>query len=415
MKQKLGILTLGCPRNLVDAESLAGRLNFKGYSIVNDIAQAQVVLVNTCAFIEEARRESVDAILDLIELKKQGKLKKIIVYGCLSQRYKDLKTQLPEVDAFVGSLGLNHESKRFALTPKHYAYLKICEGCINNCSYCIIPEIKGQLTSLDERAIIQKVKRFNQEKIAELNIIGQDITGYGMDRGGKGQLTGILSKIISNAPDIGWIRLLYLNPQRITSELLELISAHEQVCKYIDLPIQHINNRILKLMNRKITKEEIISLIRKIRKMIPGVYLRTSLIVGFPSETDQEFYELLEFIKEVKFERLGVFIYSREEDTPAYNFKGQIAKRLKQERFDRIMSAQQQIASALNSKFLGKTIPVLIEEQQDGAYVGRSQGDAPEVDGVVYVNTSRELKSGEFVQVKITDTLEYDLVGELKL
>ena len=414
MKQKLGILSLGCPRNLVDAESLAGRLNFKGYSIVDDIAQAQVVLVNTCAFIEEARRESIDAILDLIELKKQGKLKKIIVYGCLSQRYKDLKDQLPEVDAFVGTLGLSHESKRFALTPKHYAYLKICEGCVNNCSYCIIPKIKGKLASLDESAIIRKVKRFNQQKLSELNIIGQDITGFGMDFCGKSQLTGILNKIISNAPDIGWIRLLYLNPQRITNELLEWVSSHEQVCKYIDLPIQHINNRILKLMNRKITKEEIISLIKKIRKVIPGVYLRTSLIVGFPSETDREFSELLEFVKEVKFERLGAFIYSREEDTPAYNFKGQIDKLLKQERFNIIMSAQQQIASALNSKSLGKTIPVLIEEKQDGAYIGRSQGDAPEVDGVVYVNTLHALKPGEFVRVKITDTLEYDLVGELK-
>jgi ribosomal protein S12 methylthiotransferase len=415
MKQKLGILTLGCPRNLVDSESLLGRLDFKGYSIVDDLAQAQVVLVNTCAFIEEAKRESVDAILDLIELKKQGKLKKIIVYGCLSQRYKDLRNQLPEVDAFVGSLGLNHETKRFALTPKHYVYLKICEGCVNNCSYCIIPQIKGRLESLSEPAIIQRVKRLNREKISELNIIGQDITGFGMDRSGQSQLTGILRKIISNTPDIGWIRLLYLNPQRITDELLELINSSKQICKYIDLPIQHINNRILKLMNRKITKEEIISLIRKIRKIIPGVYLRTSLIVGFPSETEKEFSELLEFIKEIKFERLGVFSYSREEDTPAYNFKGQIARQVKQERFDMIMSAQQQIASAVNAQFLGKTIAVLVEEKQDGAYIGRSQGDAPEVDGVVYLNTRRALKTGEFVQVKITDTLEYDLVGEPEL
>ena len=414
MKEKIGILSLGCPRNLVDAEALAGRLNFKDYSIVDDLAQAQVVLVNTCAFIQEAKRESIDAILDLIELKKQGKLKKIIVYGCLAQRYKNLARDLPEVDAFVGTLGLNHETKRFALTPKHYAYLKICEGCVNQCSYCVIPKIKGKLESLDEASIIRKVKCFNREKISELNIIGQDITGFGMDASGKSQLTGLLRKIIKNAPDIGWIRLLYLNPERITDELLKLIAASKQVVKYIDLPIQHINNRILKMMNRAITKEEIIALIKKIRRTVPGVYLRTSLIVGFPSETEEEFNELLDFVKESKFERLGAFIYSREEGTAAYNFKGQIPQRLKQERFNRIMSAQRQIAADVNAKFLGQTISVLVEEKQDGAYIGRSQGDAPEVDGMVYINTRQPLKIGKFVRVKITDTLEYDLVGELK-
>jgi ribosomal protein S12 methylthiotransferase len=415
MKEKIGILSLGCSRNLVDAEALAGRLNFKNYSIVEDIAQAKVVLVNTCAFIQEAKRESIDAILDLIQLKKEGKLKKIIVYGCLAQRYKNLAKDLPEVDAFVGRLGLNHQSKRFALTPKHYAYLKICEGCVNQCSYCVIPKIKGRLESLDELTIIRKVKRFNQDKISELNIIGQDITGFGLDTFGESQLTGLLRKIISQAPDIAWIRLLYLNPQRITSELLELVAGSDRICKYIDLPIQHINNRILKLMNRSITQEEIIALIKKIRKVIPGVYLRTSLIVGFPSETEKEFNELLEFIKEAKFDRLGAFMYSREEGTLAYNFKGQISRPLKQERFNQIMSAQRTVANQLNAKFLGKTITVLVEEKQDGAYVGRSQGDAPEVDGVVYINAKQPLKIGKFIPVKINDTLEYDLVGEVAL
>lgn len=415
MKQKLGILSLGCPRNLVDAESLVGRLNFKGYDIVDGFAGADIALINTCAFIEDAKRESIDAILDLIELKKQGKLKKIIVYGCLPQRYKeDLRKELPEVDAFVGALGLNHESKRFALAPKHYAYLKICEGCVNNCSYCVIPKIKGKLTSLDEGSIIQKVKRFNREKISELNIIGQDITGFGMDHSSQSQLTGLLGKIMDNTPDIGWIRLLYLNSERVTDELLKMIKNQQRLCKYIDLPIQHINNRILKLMRRKITEKEIISLIHKIRKIIPGVCLRTSLITGFPSETEKEFNELLEFVEDIKFERLGVFIYSREEGTAAYNFKGQIPQGLKEERFDMVMSAQQKIATVINSRFLGKAISVLIEDKQDGAYIGRSQYDAPEVDGVVYINSERALKAGEFVKAKITDTLEYDLVGEVK-
>jgi ribosomal protein S12 methylthiotransferase len=413
MMQKLGILTLGCPRNLVDAELLAGRLNRKGYFIVDDVAKAEVVLVNTCAFIEEARRESVEAILDLIELKKKGKLKKIIVHGCLAQRYKDLNKELPEVDAFVGTLGLNHESKRFALTPSHYAYLKICEGCLNKCSYCIIPRIKGKLSSLDEKSIIRKVKYFNREKISELNIIGQDITGFGVDRCGKSQLVAVLNKIIRNAPDIRWIRLLYLNPERISDELLELIRVNEQICKYIDLPIQHINNRILKLMNRPTTRKKIISLIEKVRKIIPGVCLRTSIIAGFPSETDSEFKELLDFVREVRFDRLGAFIYSREEDTPAYSFKGQIPQRIKEERFDAIMAAQQEISAAVNAKLLGKSLCVLIEEEQDGAYIGRSQQDAPEVDGLVYVNAKSPLRKGEFKQVRITDTLEYDLVGEV--
>lgn len=414
MKQKLGILTLGCPRNLVDAETLAARLNAKGYSIVDDLGKAQIALVNTCAFIEEARRESVDAILETIELKKQGKLKKIIVCGCLPQRYKDLKDELPEVDAFVGSLGQDHESKRYALTPKHYAYLKICEGCLNNCSYCVIPRIKGRLKSLDEKTVIQKVRQLNREKISELDIIGQDITGFGVDRSGKSRLGVLLKKIIKNSPDISWIRLLYLHPERITDELLELIAKNKQVCKYIDLPIQHINNRILKLMNRRFSKERIIALIKKIRSVIPGVCLRTSLIVGFPSETKAEFNELLDFIKEVKFDRLGAFIYSREEDTPAYGFSGQVSKKAKEERFDIIMSEQQKIAAELNKKFLAQDMDVLIEDKQDGTYIGRSQFDAPEVDGVVYVKTNRRLKAGEFCRVKIIDTLEYDLVGELK-
>ncbi len=413
MKQKLGMLSLGCPRNLVDAESLLERLNSKGYRIVEDISEADVALVNTCAFIEEARSESVEAILELIELKNKGKLKKIIVHGCLAQRYKDLNKELPEVDAFVGSLELNHESKRFALTPKHYAYLKICEGCVNNCSYCVIPKIKGRLVSLDEESIIQKVKDFNRQKISELNIIGQDITGFGMDLSGRSRLTGILKKIISNAPDIGWIRLLYLNPERITDELLKLISSQVQVCKYIDLPLQHINSRILKLMNRKITKKEIISLIEKVRKVIPGVCLRTSLILGFPSETDKEFKELLDFIRDAEFERLGAFVYSREQGTAAYGFKGQVPRKIKQERFDAVMALQQEISSAVNARLLGKQIAVLIEEKQNGAYIGRSQADAPEVDGLVYVNSRRLLKEGEFAKVRITDTLEYDLVGEV--
>ncbi len=412
-KNKIGILSLGCPRNLVDSENTVGRLNLKGYSIV-DINEADVAIVNTCAFIDDAKKESIDAILDLVELKKSGKLKKIIVYGCLPQRYRhQLRKELPQVDAFVGRISLNHELKRYPITPKHYVYLKICEGCINNCSYCVIPKIKGRFNSLDINSILRKVEMFNQDKVSELNIIGQDITGYATDLYGRAGLEGLLSRVVKEAKDIGWIRLLYLYPSRITDELLQVVKDSEKICKYIDMPVQHINNRILKLMNRKTGAKDILKLIDKIRKTIPAVGLRTSIIVGFPSETDHEFEELLKFIEEVKFERLGAFVYSREEGTAAYSLGKQIPEKVKIERFNRIMSAQQKISEDINRRFLGKTLDVLIDEKEADHYLGRSQYDAPEVDGLVYVSSKKALRAGEFVKVKVTDTMEYDLAGEL--
>jgi len=413
-KYKIGILSLGCSRNLVDSESILGRLQFKGYPIV-DMQEADVAIVNTCSFIEDARRESLDCLLDLISLKKEGGLKKIIVYGCLSQRYRDkLRKELPEIDAFVGRLSLNHELRRFSLTPSHFAYLKICEGCINNCSFCIIPKIKGKFNSLDANSILKKIEELDREGVSELNLIGQDITGFGMDLYGQTKLADILGKIVKSIKHIGWIRLLYLNPNRVSGELLELIAKTSKICKYIDLPIQHINNRILKLMRRETKKADILKVIDKIRKAIPGVALRTSIIVGFPSETEEEFKELTSFVGEARFERLGAFIYSREEDTPAYNFENQIPHKLKVERFNRIMSLQQEISEDINSRFLGKTIEVLIDSKEKNCYLGRSQYDAPEVDGQVFVKSPRMLRPGEFVKAKITDTLEYDLVGEVQ-
>jgi len=412
-KYKIGILSLGCPRNLVDSESILGRLDLKGYRVV-DIEDADLAIVNTCAFTEEAKRESIDAILDLVELKKEGRLKKIIVHGCLSQRYKYLlNKELAEVDAFVGTPSLNHSLRRFALCPKHYAYLKICESCINHCSYCAIPAIKGKFASLDMGQLLEKVEKFNQEKISELNIIGQDITGYGIDLYKNISLAQLLKKITRKAKNIRWLRLLYLYPSRISDELLELIKDEPRICKYVDLPIQHINGRILKLMRRNTTRKDILALIDKIRKKIPAVALRTSIIVGFPSETDKEFKELLHFIEEAKFQRLGAFIYSREEGTAAYNFSGQIPTQVKTARFDAVMASQQLVSRQLNREFLGKTLEVLIEEKENGAYLARSQHDAPEVDGLVYVHSRRPLEAGDFAQVKISDTLEYDLVGEV--
>jgi ribosomal protein S12 methylthiotransferase len=415
MKESVGILSLGCPRNLVDSESLLGRLRGKGHRIV-EITKADIGIINTCAFIEDAKRESIEAILDLVELKKSGQLKKIIVYGCLAQRYgQKLKTELPEVDAFVGRVSLNHTQDFCRITPAHYAYLKICEGCVNNCSYCVIPRIKGRFASLRMSSALKRAKELDREGVTELNIIGQDISGYGLDLYQGLKLTDLLKKIIRATSRISWLRLLYLYPSRVSEDLLKLIADEGRLCKYLDLPIQHINSRILKLMRRHTRSADIRRLIERARRLIPDLAIRTSVIVGFPSETDAEFKELLRFIEEVKFERLGAFIYSREEGTPAYNFKGQIPQRVQRERFNAVMRAQQEISRENNQKFLGQVLEVLIDEKEDGHYLGRTQYDAPEVDGLVYVHSARPLRPGDLVRVRIKDTLEYDLTGEVVL
>jgi len=411
-KGRVAMISLGCPRNLVDSQAILKRFKLKGYKIVEEISQADIGLVNTCAFINDAKEESVDTLLDLIELKKTGKLRKIIVYGCLSQRYKyELADELPQIDAFVGRISLDPSRDEIILTPSHYAYLKICEGCINNCSYCAIPKIKGPLDSLDIDCLIDKAKDLDKKGITELNIIGQDITSYGLDIYGKSSLESLLSRIL-NKTAIDWIRLLYLYPNRISEDLLKIIRDHERVCKYIDLPLQHINDRILALMNRRgASKKHIYKLIAKIRKLIPEAALRTAFIVGFPSETDEEFKELLNFIEEMRFERLGVFIYSPEESTAAFKMAKQLPQRIKAERFDTVMRKQQEISSSINKRYLGKALDVLIDEKETDHYLGRTQYDAPEVDGLVYVHSDKLLKAGDLVSVDINDTLEYDLVG----
>jgi len=413
VKRKIGVLSLGCPRNLVDSENILSRLLNKGYEIV-DIDKAQVALVNTCAFIKEAKEESIGVILDLIDFKKQGKVDKIIVYGCLAQRYKyALSKEFPEVDAFIGRVSLDAGISGFTLTPNHYAYLKICEGCINLCSFCIIPKIKGKLSSLPVDSILSKVDAFDRQGISELNIVGQDITGFGIDLKPRTSLEKLLKEIIKKSRHIGWIRLLYLYPERLSVELLKIIRDEGKICKYIDLPVQHINNRILRLMNRRTSRYRILRLIDRIRKIIPDVALRTSIIVGFPGETDKEFKELLMFVKNIKFERLGAFRYSREEGTRAYGLPGRVPEEVKSIRFNQIMSCQQEVSRLVNNRFMGKKIKVLVDECTNDGYLGRTQFDAPEVDGLVYIQSDRRLYPGDFVNVKIKDTLEYDLVGEV--
>ncbi|MEW6009216.1 MAG: 30S ribosomal protein S12 methylthiotransferase RimO [Candidatus Omnitrophota bacterium] len=412
---KVGILSLGCPRNLVDSQSLLRRLSLKKFKIV-DIDKAQIAIINTCSFIKEAKEESIDKILDLIELKKQGFLKKIIVAGCLPARYKsELVSNLPEVDAFLGIQGLplvNHLEP--SLTPRHYSYVKICEGCFNACSYCVIPKIKGEFRSRPLESILKEVNLLDKSLRREINIIGQDISQYGFDLYGRYSLDRLLTEITKNLKNIKWVRLLYLHPVHLTKRLINLIKNEPAICKYIDLPVQHINDKILKEMNRKTTKKEIINLIKYIREVIPDVAIRTSFIVGFPGETEEQFQELLDFVKDTRFERLGAFMYSREEGTPAYNFDNQTADEIKQERFDRLMSLQQQVAAKICQDAIGKFKEVLIDEVcQDSAdtYLGRTTHDAPEVDGVVYVK-AKGLKIGEIIKVKIKDSLEYDLIGD---
>ncbi|HNX80937.1 MAG TPA: MiaB/RimO family radical SAM methylthiotransferase [Candidatus Omnitrophota bacterium] len=411
-KVTVGILSLGCPRNLVDSERILGRLSLKRYRIV-DIAKADVAIVNTCSFIEDAKKESIDAILDLIELKKEGRIRKIIVSGCLAQRYGlELAKELPEVDAVVGRISLEAYRDSYPITPSHYAYLKICEGCVHYCSYCVIPHLKGKFVTLDRKLVLAEASRLNDSGIQELNIIGQDITGYGFERYDKFRLPDLLKKILKVTPDIPWIRLLYLYPGSVVNELLDIMASDGRVCKYIDLPIQHSNDRIIRLMNRRTNEKQIRLLIENVRKKMPGVAIRTSCIVGFPSETDAEFHDLLDFIKEMRFERLGAFMYSREEGTPAYSFEHQVPHAIKAARLNEVMAVQQDIAREVNARFLGATLDVMIEEEEDGGYIGRSQFDAPEVDGCVYVSSDRKLKIGDILPVTIHDTLEYDLVGK---
>lgn len=414
-KTTVGIISLGCPRNLVDSELILGNLDRKKYKIVSEFSQADVAIVNTCSFIKDAKKESIRVILDLVGLKKNNKLKKIIVCGCLVEQYGlKLKKQFKEVDAFVGRLSLERFKKRFVLTPKHYAYLKITEGCSNNCSYCSIPKIKGRLRSQDPKNILQEVEYFDRKRISELIVIGQDISSYGKDLNpDKINLSALLKLILKKSKHIKWIRLLYLHPRHIDDELIELIKKEKRICKYIDLPIQHINERILEAMNRGVTKKEIVNLVIKLRAQIPGLAIRTSIIVGFPGETDKEFEELLGFIQEYKFERLGAFAYSREEGTRAYDFNNRICESTKKKRLGLLMNRQRDISLEYNQAQIGKVKEVLIDEKTKDTYFARTENDAPEIDNQVIINTDKKLKIGGFVKVKIVDAYEYDLIGEL--
>lgn len=437
---KIALESLGCSKNLVDAEIMMGILNRKGYKLVGEFEEADIILVNTCGFIESAKQESIDTILDLAQLKENGNLKLLIVTGCLAQRYaKELQAEIPEIDAIVGTgsyqqideiianlekennivslndieFAYNEDLPRYVTTPEYMAYLKIGEGCDNHCTYCIIPKLRGRYRSRKMEDIIKEAKDLASKGVKELVVIAQDTTKYGLDLYGEVKLPQLLEEL-AQIDGIKWIRIMYSYPESITEELVKVIKKYDNICNYFDMPIQHASNKVLKLMNRHTTKEDIKSKVEMIRKYIPDATLRTTIIVGFPGETDEDFNELVEFAKDMKFDRLGAFAYSREEDTPADKLPNHLDEDLKIQRRDQLMLVQQEISQNLNAQKIDNEYEVLIEEQiEDKVYIGRTQGDAEEIDSIVYVKSENQLEIGSFVKVKINNALEYDLMGDV--
>ena len=437
---KIALESLGCSKNLMDAEIMTGILKEKGYEFVEEFAEANIIIVNTCGFIRDAKQESIDTIVELSQLKEFGKLKYLIVTGCLAQRYADeLLEEIPEIDAIVGTGNFMNISEiidrleseknvteigniefafdetlpRYVSTPEHMAYLKIGEGCSNHCTYCIIPKLRGKYRSRKIEDIVEEAKTLAAEGVKELVVIAQDTTRYGEDLYGEAKLAELLEEL-AGIEGIKWIRIMYSYPESITEKLIDVIAAHDNICSYFDMPIQHASNRVLKRMNRRTSKEDIRNKVEMIRSKIPDAVIRTTVIVGFPGETEEDLEELIEFMKEIKFDRLGAFAYSREEDTPADRMDGHMDEEIKEERRDRVMMVQQAISEEINQKREDKVFEVLIEEEaEEGVYVGRTQGDAEEIDSVVYVNSEEELEIGSFVNVYITEAMEYDLIGDV--
>jgi len=436
------IVSLGCNKNLVDSEVMAGILAEKGYRLVSTPKEADIAIINTCGFIESAKQESVDTILDVIDCSQSGRKPSVIVVaGCLSQRYADeLLHELPQINAVVGTgefarideildrvlsgervkaVGqprylYDHSTPRLLSTPSHYAYLKIADGCNNRCSYCAIPSIRGEMRSRKIESVVLEAKQLAAAGCKELIVVAQDTTAYGLDLYGRPALAELL-RSVSTVEGIEWIRVLYTYPSRITDDLLQVIADEPKVVRYLDIPIQHVSKRILSMMNRPGDRASLSKTLDRIRAAIPGVTLRTSLIVGFPGETEQEFSELLEFVAEQEIDRVGVFVYSQEEGTPAAAMPDQIPEELKQERYARIMELQQRISRKKMMHRVGKVERVIIDGVSDESpliTVARSEGEAPEVDGAIYIGNAHP-PAGSFVNVTITDASDYDLVGEV--
>lgn len=432
---KVLLISLGCDKNLVDSEVMLGLLNKAGHQITNDETEADVVVVNTCAFIKDAKEESINTIIEMGEFKKTGKLKKLIVAGCLSQRYKDeIMTELPEIDVIIGAtnfdkiveaIGTDEEAivddidytpapvrERIVTTTASMAYLKIAEGCNKMCTYCIIPHIRGRYRSVPMDSLLDSARRLADDGIKELVLVAQETTLYGIDLYGEKRLPELLTKL-SDIDGIEWIRLLYCYPEEITDDLIETMAANPKICHYIDIPIQHSENAILKRMGRRTSREDIVELVGRLRSAMPDIAIRTTLISGFPGETQEQHNGLVDFVDQCEFDRLGVFTYSPEEGTPAASYPDQVDEAVAEKWRDEIMELQQEISYEKNQEFVGTVMKVLIEGylSDDDVYVGRTYRDAPGVDGIVFVSAPYELMSGTYVDVKITEGNEYDLTG----
>lgn len=433
---KVGMISLGCPKNQVDGEIMLKKLNNSGFEIVSDIEDSDVMIVNTCGFIEDAKREAIETILEVAEYKKAGLISAIVVTGCLAERYQEeVLKELPEVDAVIG-IGANDdivktcqkalvgvktsiypnkcylplEDKRLVSTPKHWAYLKLSDGCDNKCSYCAIPLIRGSYRERSMESILSEAEELASKGVKELILIAQDTTKYGLSLYGEYKLAQLLKKLCAIS-GIEWIRLFYCYPDRVTDELIDVIANEEKICSYIDIPLQHCNKDILKSMNRYGSYSSLKNILLKMKSKISGLSLRTTFMVGFPGETEEQFEELCKFVRDIKFDKMGCFAYSAEEDTPAFSFENQIDENVKKERADVLMDIQYSITEAANKSKIGNVYKVIIDEKEGNRYIGRSYLDSPEIDSGIIFTSDKKLSVGSFVNVKITDFDGYDLIG----
>lgn len=438
---KILFISLGCDKNLVDTEVMLGMLASRGYEMTNDEQEADIIVINTCCFIHDAKEESIQNILEMAEYKKNGSAKALIVTGCMAERYRqEILDEIPEVDEVLGTTAYDRildavdaalagqhevmtadldalplpETKRLVTTGGHFAYLKIAEGCDKHCTYCIIPKIRGNFRSVPMERLLKEAQDLAEQGVKELILVAQETTLYGKDLYGEKSLPKLLRELCKIS-GIRWIRILYCYPEEITDELIQVMKEEPKICHYLDLPIQHANDTILKRMGRRTSKQELIDIVQKLRKEIPDICLRTTLITGFPGETQEQHEEVMEFIDTLEFDRLGAFTYSPEEDTPAATFEDQIDEEVKEDRQADIMELQQEIAFDKAEDMIGREVLVMIEGKvaDENAYVGRTYRDAPNVDGLIFINTDVELISGDFAKVKVTGALDYDLMGEL--
>lgn len=438
---KLLFISLGCDKNLVDSEVMLGELSKRGYSFTEDETEADVIVINTCCFINDAKEESINTILEMAEYKAAGSCQALIVTGCLAQRYRqEIIDEIPEVDAVLGTTSFDHiceaidtalggqcmkqfddlqklvktESHRVLTTGGHYAHLKIAEGCDKHCTYCIIPKIRGNYRSVPMEELVEEAKELAAQGVKELILVAQETTLYGIDLYGKKSLHQLLRKLCE-IPGIYWIRIQYCYPEEIYDELIQTIAEEPKICHYLDLPIQHANDGILKRMGRRTTKAQLVEMIEKLRAAIPDIALRTTLIAGFPGETAEAHEEMMQFVNDMEFDRLGCFAYSAEEDTPAAGFENQVPQELKEEWRDEIMELQSEVCADLAEDMIGKELYVMVEGKvaDEPAYIGRTYKDAPGVDGYIFIQTGEALMSGDFVKVKVTGAIDYDLIGEI--